>query len=252
VSGGAAVSLRAVSHTYTGPPPVRALDGVDLEVPAGQFVAVVGPSGCGKSTLLRVLAGLTVPTEGEATVGAVSTVGRPGRAAFQPQHDSLMPWRRVLANASLGAEVAGVPKAEARRRAAELLARFGLSGFERAWPAALSGGMRQRVALARTFGVPRPVLLLDEPLGALDAITRRELQSWLQDVWLADGRTVLLVTHDVDEALVLGDRVLVLSRRPGRIVLDMPVVLGRPRGTRTLTEAEFVAGKRALLDALGA
>jgi ABC-type nitrate/sulfonate/bicarbonate transport system ATPase subunit len=178
--------------------------------------------------------------------------GRPGLVAYQPQGDVLMPWRRVLANATLGAEVAGVPRVEARRAAAARFDRFGLSGFERAWPAALSGGMRQRLALLRTFLVPRPVLLLDEPLGALDAITRRAMQEWLQEVWLDDRRTVVLVTHDVEEALLLADRVLVMSARPGRFVADLPVSFERPRQPTLVTQAAFVAAKRQLLDALAA
>ncbi len=252
MTGGAAVVLRGVTHTFPGPPAVDALVDVDIEVEPGAFVAIVGPSGCGKSTLLRVLAGLTTPIAGTATVDGTSTIATPGLVAFQAQRDLLMPWRRVLANATLGAEVAGVRSADARAQAHTLLARFGLDGFEEAWPATLSGGMRQRVALLRTFLVPRPVLLLDEPLGALDAITRRTMHSWLQEVWHADGRTVLLVTHDVDEALVLADRVLVMSPRPGRIVLDEAVSLARPRTVETLTDPEFVEMKRRLLEALAA
>ena len=252
MSGGAPVSLRGLSHTYAGPPPVDAVCDVDLDVAAGQLVALVGPSGCGKSTLLRVLAGLTVPTQGSALVGDEDVRGRPGAVAYQPQRDLLMPWRRVIANATLGAEVAGVPRAEAQARATELLDQFGLEGFERAWPAMLSGGMRQRVALLRTFLVPRPVLLLDEPLGALDALTRREMQSWLQAVWQADGRTVVLVTHDISEAVLLADRVVVMSPRPGRIVCDLTVPLARPRHAAQVVEPEFVALQRELLHALGA
>ena len=143
-------------------------------------------------------------------------------------------------------------RAQAQASAAELLDLFGLQGFERAWPATLSGGMRQRVALLRTFLVPRPVLLLDEPLGALDALTRREMQSWLQTVWQADGRTVLLVTHDISEAVLLADRVIVMSPRPGRIVCDLPIALARPRDTSQVVEPEFVALQRELLHTLGA
>jgi ABC-type nitrate/sulfonate/bicarbonate transport system ATPase subunit len=250
-AGGAPVTLRGVAHTFGGDVPVEALALVDCDIAAGSFVAIVGPSGCGKSTLLRIVAGLVTPTDGTATVGTNVVNGRPGATAFQPQHDALLPWRRVLANTALGAEVAGVPRAEARADAAALLARFGLDGFVRAWPATLSGGMRQRVALLRTFLVPRPVLLLDEPLGALDAITRREMQAWLQEIWVDDGRTVVLVTHDVEEALLLADRVLVMSPRPGRIVCDHTVTLSRPRRAHDVTDPAFVAQKRILLDALG-
>lgn len=250
MSAGAPVRFEALGHTYAGPPQVEALASVDAEIPAGQCCAIVGPSGCGKSTLLLATAGLVVPSRGLVTVDGFDVRGRPGHVAFQPQRDLLMPWRRVVTNATLGAEVAGVPRPEARGRALELLERFGLVGFERAWPSSLSGGMRQRVALLRTFLVPRPVLLLDEPFGALDAITRRDMQSWLQDVWAEDGRTVLLVTHDVDEALFLADRVLVMSGRPGRIVCDLPVQVRRPRTASDLTEPVLVGLKREILAAL--
>jgi len=252
VNGGASVALRDIGHAYRGDVPVEAIAAFDADVAAGELVAIVGPSGCGKSTLLRVLAGLTVPTRGTASVGGVVANGHPGLVAFQPQRDLLLPWRRVLGNATLGAEVAGVPPEVARREATARFARFGLDGFARAWPSSLSGGMRQRVALLRTFLVPRPVLLLDEPFGALDAITRRTMQDWLQEVWMADGRTVLLVTHDVEEALLLADRVIVMSARPGRIVEELPVTFPRPRASTLVTELDFVAAKRRLLDALAA
>jgi ABC-type nitrate/sulfonate/bicarbonate transport system ATPase subunit len=229
---------------------VPVLDGVSLSVPGEAFVSLVGPSGCGKSTLLRVLAGLLVPDEGTATVDGEDAAGRPGLVAYMPQKDLLFPWRRALANATLGAEVAGVAKGEAQARARELLPLFGLEGFERAWPNQLSGGMRQRLALLRTFLTPRRTLLLDEPFGALDAITRREMQAWLQDVWQRDRRTVLFVTHDVEEALLLSDTVAVMSPRPGRIVARVAVPFARPRPPGLVVEPEFVALKSELLAAL--
>ena len=246
----AAVRLRSVMHTFGGRQPVEALSDVSLAVPEGAFVSVVGPSGCGKSTLLRILAGLLIPSAGEALVGRESALGRPGLVGYMPQRDLLLPWRRVRENATLGAELSGVPRSEARAAAEALYERFGLAGFERAWPSQLSGGMRQRLALLRTFLMPRQTLLLDEPFGALDAITRREMHSWLQDVWRADGRTVLLVTHDIDEALSLSDVVYVMSPRPGRIVREIPVPLARPRTTRDLTSPKFVALKADVLAAL--
>jgi ABC-type nitrate/sulfonate/bicarbonate transport system ATPase subunit len=232
------IRLRGLAHTYDGNPPVAALEPLDLDIADGQITAVIGRSGCGKSTLLRILAGLVEPTAGHVDVGPT---------AYQPQRDALLPWRRVLANATLGAEVSGVPADQARADAVRLLDQFGLAGFERSWPRELSGGMRQRVALLRTFLVPRPVLLLDEPFGALDAITRAEMQSWLEAVWQADGRTVVLVTHDVEETLRLADRVVVLSPRPGRVVLDLAVTSPRPRD---VTAPELVELKRTLLHAL--
>ena len=231
------------------------LDRFDLTVEPGSFTAIVGPSGCGKSTLLRILAGLLPPDAGSADVGGVDVAGRPGACAWLPQRDNLMPWRRVLANATLGAELGGMSRAEAETRARALLERFGLEGLERAWPSELSGGMRQRVAVLRTFLIDAPVLLLDEPFGALDALTRRQMQSWLQEVWLeASGprRTVLLVTHDVEEALLLGDRVVVMSPRPGRIVADVEVTYPRPRGPELVSQRSFVAQRVDLLASLGA
>lgn len=247
-----AVRLEGIRHTFSGDPPVEAVADASLEVDRGAFVSLLGPSGCGKSTLLRVLAGLIEPTEGSATIEGESTVGRHGLAAYMPQRDLLLPWRRVEANAVLGAEIAGVPRDEARRQAGELYERFGLDGFERSWPGQLSGGMRQRLALLRTFLMPRDTLLLDEPFGALDAMTRREMQEWLEDVWARDGRTVLLVTHDIDEALLLSDVVYVMSPRPGRITARIDVDLERPRRTSETTGARFVALKARVLEALAA
>jgi ABC-type nitrate/sulfonate/bicarbonate transport system ATPase subunit len=216
---------------------------VDLAVARGEFAALLGPSGCGKSTLLRILAGLLQPTAGSTHAASVS---------YMPQRDLLLPWRRVIGNAVLAAELAGVPPDEARIRATALMGRFGLAGFERAWPAQLSGGMRQRLALLRTFLAPRETLLLDEPFGALDAITRRQMHGWLQGVLAAEPRTVLLVTHDVEEAISLADTVYVMSHRPGRIVARVEVDLPRPRDAATTTSLAFTQLKATLLDALDA
>jgi ABC-type nitrate/sulfonate/bicarbonate transport system ATPase subunit len=237
--------------------PVAAIDDVDLVVEPGAFVSLVGPSGCGKSTVLRVLAGLVAPDGGSVAIDGLEVAGRPGAAAWLPQRDALLPWRRVLGNAVLGAELHGVPAAEAERQARVLLDRFGLGGTEHLWPAQLSGGMRQRVAFLRTFLTPAPVLLLDEPFGALDALTRRQMQEWLQEVLLAarddgDARTVILVTHDVEEALLLADRVVVLSPKPGRVVADELVGFARPRATDLIADPAFVQQRAELLAALGA
>lgn len=243
----------AVRWTCPGGEVSRALDGLDLQVEPGSFVAIVGPSGCGKSTLLRVLAGLVVPDAGTAVVGGLDVVGRPGACAWMPQRDALLPWRSVLGNATLGAEVAGEDRELARQRATGLLERFGLAEAVDARPSSLSGGMRQRVAVLRTFLHPAPVLLLDEPFGALDALTRRRMQRWLAEVWEAEGerRTVLLVTHDVEEALLLADRVVVLSAAPGRVVVDERIDLARPRPAGIVADPEFVARRIALLASLG-
>jgi len=226
------------------------LAGVDLCVADRQFVSLLGPSGCGKSTLLKVLAGLLVPELGSATVDGKSVLGHTGQVAYMPQKDLLLPWRRAMGNATLGAEVGGVPAAEARQQAEPLFERFGLAGFERSWPGELSGGMRQRLALLRTFLIRRDVVLLDEPFGALDAITRRQMYEWLGEVWQADRRTVLFVTHDIDEAVFLSDRVVVLSARPGRVVADIAVDLPRHRRADQLTEPAFLAHRAELLNAL--
>ena len=247
---GAAVTVAALGHTYAGEPSVRALGEVSFGAASGEFVALVGPSGCGKSTILKVLAGLLEPAEGRAEIGGVSVAGRPGQAAYMPQGAALLPWRRVHANAVLGAEIAGVASAEAASRAEALYERFGLAGFRNAWPSQLSGGMRQRLALLRTFLMPKPVLLLDEPFGALDAITRRRMHAWLQDVWRQDGRTVVLVTHDVDEALTLADTIYVMTPRPGRIAADIRVGLDRPRTVADSTTPAFVSLKRRVLSVL--
>lgn len=225
---------------------VAALDGVDLTVADGEFVAVVGPSGCGKSTLLRALGGMLPPSAAVSGTLSIPTLPDGGAAtAWMPQRDGLLPWRRAWSNALLGARIARVPRPEAEARAAELFETFGLAGFERAWPHELSGGMRQRLALLRTCLAGRPVLLLDEPFGALDPITRRRMNDWLAGVGLAGAtpavgrqRAVVLVTHDVDEALALADRVIVLSARPGRVVLDATA----PSRAEVLTALDSVPG----------
>jgi ABC-type nitrate/sulfonate/bicarbonate transport system ATPase subunit len=244
------VELREVHHTFAGDPPVMVLDDLSLTVEPGAFVSLVGPSGCGKSTLLRIVAGLLVPREGDSTIDGRSTIDRPGQASYMPQRDLLLPWRRALDNALLGAAVAGAVDDDVRRRAEEWFVRSGLAGFERAWPAQLSGGMRQRVALLRTFLMDHDVVLLDEPFGALDAITRRDMHDWLQTLWRAEPRTVLFVTHDVEEALFLSDTVHVMTRRPGRIDATFDVPFDHPRDRHVVTDTQFVKLKGEVLDAL--
>lgn len=221
-----------------------------LSIPRNGFVTLVGPSGCGKSSLLRILAGLLEPTSGQIWKDGRPERPRPGEAGFMPQHDRLLPWRSALDNAVLAADIAGVDRTESRERARALCATFGLAGYEDAWPRELSGGMRQRLAMLRTFLTDQNLLLLDEPFGALDAITRRGMHSWLQEVIAEDPRTVVFVTHDIDEALVLSDRVVVLSARPGRIVGDIQLDWPRPRAPAFTVTPDFVAHKAALLDLL--
>jgi ABC-type nitrate/sulfonate/bicarbonate transport system ATPase subunit len=227
---------------------LTALQNVQLELRSGETMAVVGPSGCGKSTLLELVAGLQDPDAGEVRVlGALGAAERRASCAYMPQRDLLLPWRDALGNAALALECQGVGRAAARRRAAPLFERFGLADFERKRPAELSGGMRQRVAFLRTLLPGRPVLLLDEPFGALDSITRSSMQEWLAETLAVEPRTVLLVTHDVEEAVFLADRVAVLSPRPGRVVANVEIDLPRPRST---TDPGFVELKRETLEAL--
>lgn len=205
------------------------LDGVSFDVAPEEFVAIIGPSGCGKSTLLEIICGLQ-----SADAGWIEIDGRraesPGKqVAYMPQADLLFPWRRTLDNIILPQIVQGVPKKEAEAKARKWLPLFGLEDFERAYPGQLSGGMRQRAALLRTFLTERDIVALDEPFGALDSQTRRRLQEWLAGLHGELGRTILLVTHDVEEAILLADRVIVLSSRPARVVEEIEVALPRPR-----------------------
>jgi ABC-type nitrate/sulfonate/bicarbonate transport system ATPase subunit len=235
VSGG--VDVAGVEKAFGA---VKALDGVSVRAAAREVVAVAGPSGCGKSTLLELVCGLAQPDAG--------TVEAPP-AALMPQRDGLLPWLNALDNAALALRVAGVGKAAARAAAHEHFAAFGLEGFERSRPSELSGGMRQRVAFLRTLLAGRPLLCLDEPFGALDALTRTQMQRWLADALQREPRTVLLVTHDVEEAVLLADRIVLLSPRPGRVVATLEVPLPRPRHR---TDLEVVALRERALEALGA
>jgi len=220
-------------------PPVEVLDGVSLSVREGELLALVGPSGCGKSTLLELVCGLLSADAGEVH-------SQP--AVLMPQRDLLLPWASAVDNAALALRLAGVSRGAARREVAPLLASFGLQGFERARPAELSGGMRQRVAFVRTLLSGRPVLCLDEPFGALDAITRQEMQDWLARALMREPRTVLLVTHDVEEAAVLADRIIVLSPRPARVVGEIEV--GSPRPRRR-TDGAVVGVRARAMELLG-
>lgn len=245
----ARLSVEALGKTFFGTGGNRrvvALDGVDLEVGAGEFVSIVGPSGCGKSTLLDLLAGLLEPTAGRILLDGTVPEQLLGQLGYMQQRDLLMPWRTVLDNTIVGLQLDGLDRNAAREIAREQLERFGLAGFEDEWPAALSGGMRQRAALLRTFLAGRDALLLDEPFGALDAITRAEMQRWLLEIFNADRKTVLLVTHDVEEAIMLSDRVYVMAGHPGRIVDEMSVELSRPRSS-SAGSPEFAALKQSLL-----
>ncbi|NUP02030.1 MAG: ABC transporter ATP-binding protein [Nonomuraea sp.] len=223
---------------------------LELSVEPGEFAAVIGPSGSGKSTLFNLVSGLDRPTSGRVLVEGEPAGVASGKVAYMPQKDLLFPWRTVLDNTALGLEAQGVRKKEARARADALFADFGLDGFQKAYPSQLSGGMRQRAALLRTVVLERPVLLLDEPFGALDSLTRTEMQLWLADMWQRHHWTVVLVTHDIREAVLLADTVHVLSPRPATVVDRFEVPLTRPRGADDFTAPEFAATERRILEAL--
>jgi ABC-type nitrate/sulfonate/bicarbonate transport system ATPase subunit len=218
--------------------PVTALADLSLSVAPREVVAMVGPSGCGKSTLLEIVCGLQQPDDGTCTTGP---------AVLMPQRDSLLPWLSAIDNAALARRIAGDDRETARAKARPLFEHFGLEGFEAARVHELSGGMRQRVAFLRTLLSGKPVLCLDEPFGALDAITRGEMQTWLSAALAEEPRTVLLVTHDVEEACVLADRVCVMSPRPGTIVAEIDVALQHPRSA---TDPQLVALRERALEAL--
>jgi ABC-type nitrate/sulfonate/bicarbonate transport system ATPase subunit len=227
-----------------------AVRNVDLSIAPGEFVTLIGPSGCGKSTLFNIIAGLLPPDAD----GSILLAGKPqqdggllGKISFMPQRDLLFPWRNVLDNATLALEVEGLSRRAARQKAEALFPEFGLKGFEKHYPHQLSGGMRQRVALIRTFLFERDLILLDEPFGALDAMTRTMMQRWLLDIWARHRRTVLFITHDIDEAIFLGDKVVVMTARPGTIKCQETIALPRPRDASVVTAPDFMAIKRRLL-----
>jgi ABC-type nitrate/sulfonate/bicarbonate transport system ATPase subunit len=250
-----AIDVRGLTHQFNqnsvraSSPAILAIKDLSFSVMKGEFVAVVGPSGCGKSTLLRILSGLIYPTGGEVFIKG-HKLGDSNPTAYMPQRDLLLPWLNVQKNAMLGARLAGVDEKEIESKLPQLFMQFGLDGFQESWPSQLSGGMRQRLALLRTFLMPRDIILLDEPFGSLDAITRRDMHDWLQGVLDSDERSLLLVTHDVDEALVLADRVLVMTNRPGKILTEVGVEFPRPRSTQTLTLPKFTELKELLLHSL--
>jgi putative hydroxymethylpyrimidine transport system ATP-binding protein len=244
---GRSVEVRGLSKRYGDQTTdVLAVQGVDLRAGAGELVSLIGPSGCGKSTVFNIVAGLDQPSSGEVRIGGKVITDRLGASAYMPQRDALFAWRRVIDNVTLPLELAGRPRREARRVAEPLLQRFGLGDFAGSWPWQLSGGMRQRAAFLRTVIAEPSLLLLDEPFGALDGITRTDLQQWLTGVLAEYGSTVLLVTHDVTEAVFLSDRVYVMGPRPGRIVAEISVDLPRPRHVEAQETAAFVDLERRL------
>ncbi len=245
------LGVEQVSMTFKTPTGVfHALAPVTLSIPQGRFVSLIGPSGCGKSTIFNIIAGLLEPTGGRVMIEGVDATATIGRVGYMLQKDLLLPWRTVLDNVILGMEIQGVPLREARGRALPLLHRYGLSGFEYLYPSSLSGGMRQRAALLRTLLFDTDVILLDEPFGALDAQTKLHMQEWLMQLWSDFGKTVLFVTHDVEEAIYLSDELHVMGTRPGRIVETIPVALARPRVRTSALTPEFLAIKERCLELL--
>lgn len=232
------VHVTDLTKSYNGR---EVLAGVNFDVEPGEFVSVIGPSGSGKSTIFNILAGLDTPDS-----GAVEAA----KSAYMPQKDLLFPWRTVLDNTTLGLEVQGVPKKEAREKARALFTIFGLDGYERARPSEMSGGMRQRAAMLRTVVQGHDLLLLDEPFGALDSLTRTAMQRWLQDMWLEYEWTVLMITHDIREAVYLSDRVIVLSDKPAHVRRQIAVPLPRPRDPKIVTTPEFASIEAELMDVL--
>jgi ABC-type nitrate/sulfonate/bicarbonate transport system ATPase subunit len=223
---------------------------MSLSIESGRFVSLVGPSGCGKSTLFNVIAGLLQPTEGRVMIDGEDATGTIGRVGYMLQKDLLLPWRSVLDNVILGMEIQGKPLKAARERALPLLQKYGLAGFEHLYPNSLSGGMRQRAALLRTLLFDTDVILLDEPFGALDAQTKLHMQEWLMQLWSDFRKTVVFVTHDVEEAIYLSDEIHVMGTRPGRILETIPIGIPRPRARTATLVPEFIAIKERCLKLL--
>jgi NitT/TauT family transport system ATP-binding protein len=240
--------VREVSKVFVGKNRVHALTGIDLDLRTGSFTCIVGPSGCGKSTLLRILGELETATAGEVHINLPR--GKVPRSAFVFQEHGVLPWCTVLQNVAFGEHMASVGKKEREEHARAWITEVGLSGFETAYPHQLSGGMRQRIAIARAFATGSPSLLMDEPLGALDAQTRILMQEQLVQLWEAERKTVVLVTHSIEEALLLGDQIVVMSARPGRVKEIIDVPFGRPRTVEIETAPEFTRMKQDIWESL--
>jgi ABC-type nitrate/sulfonate/bicarbonate transport system ATPase subunit len=246
------IVLDSVSKYFAAPGgEVIAVENATFNVRPGEFVTLVGPSGCGKTTLFNMIAGLVTPSRGDVTIDGRSVVGQTGHVGYMLQKDLLLPWRTVLQNVTLGAELLKRSRQETEEEARRLLARFGLKGFENEWPSRLSGGMKQRAALMRTVLSHQSVMLLDEPFGALDAMTKSMMQEWLLDIWSEFRRTIVFITHDIDEAIYLADRIFVMTARPGSIRREIKVDLPRPRISQEITTTpEFGAIKHEVLSTI--
>jgi len=247
----AVIELKSVSKVWGDTSnSVEALVDVNLAVRPNEFVSIVGPSGCGKSTLLKIIAGLDSDYKGTAYVNGQDVRTAPPSVCLMPQKDLLMPWRSVLENVALPLELRGVPKPEREAQAAKHFEEFGLAGFEKVWPDTLSGGMRQRAALLRTFLCEGDVFLMDEPFAALDALTRYKMRVWLLDIWNRHKKAVVFVTHDIEEAVFLSDRICVLSERPATVAEMIDIPLARPRPRDIVETPEFIALRHSVQAAL--
>ena len=245
------INVKCLNKTYhIDGKPEGILEDIDFCARQGEFVSVIGASGCGKSTFLNILAGLEPHDSGLIEFDGISTDARLGKVGYMQQKDLLLPWRTVVDNAILGLQIMGVSRKRARVEALDLIHQFGLSGFENQYPHALSGGMRQRAAFLRTMLLNQSIILLDEPFGALDALTKLNKQEWLMDVCLNMNKTAVLVTHDIDEAILLSDRVYLLTSRPGRNALILDVELERPRNYGMVTGTTFSELKQQLMSPL--
>ncbi len=238
------------STYYSGEQKLPVLESVSLRIEAGEFVSVLGPSGSGKSTILKIAAGLLKPDEGRVFIDNTDVTGQSRLVGYMPQQDLLFPWKTLKQNAAMPLIAAGSGKQKAYARIEELLPVFGLTGFADYYPQQLSGGMRQRAALLRTMLIESDLMLLDEPFAALDALTRDNLQGWLLTIWERFKRSVLFITHSIDEAIYLSDRIYVISERPGKIVLEQAIKLPRPREKTVVTTPLFAAHKQLLINAL--
>lgn len=245
------LKLESLSKTYVNKQgQLPTLEDISLSVSKGEFVSIIGPSGCGKSTLFNLISGLELPDKGRILLEGRDITGERGHVAYMPQKDLLLPWRTVLDNCIFGPELRGVTRKLAREQAQALLEEFDLAPFAASFPHQLSGGMRQRAAFLRTILADREILLLDEPFGALDAYTKSGMHDWLNGILERHHPTVIFISHDVEEALLLSDRVYVFSHRPAKIKLVIRVNLPRPRGRAMLVDEEFIRLKKELLEAL--
>lgn len=251
----AKLAIRGLSHQFligSPPTPMQVLKDIELEIPRGRFVSIIGESGCGKSTLLRMIAGLLTPTTGEVRHDGRPVRGIDPRLGFVFQQDAVFPWLTVEKNIEYGPKARGVPRADREKLVAEWAELVGLSSFRKAYPKELSGGMRKRVDLARAYANSPDVLLMDEPFGALDVQTKHSMQEAVLQLWSSTGKTVVFVTHDLDEAVFLSDMVFVLAARPGRVASIVPIGIERPRNEATRVSDEFLEAKRALFEAMRA